>query len=559
MSTQFWIRTWAVSVFLMVVAPTMAFSDGTPAAEEWIDVEVVINVLDGADAKGIDEALAKANEAFKKAKVRLVNKATDPNAKADGDGSGALDRDERDKAREEGQKTLDKTTGAGKGVKIDIGSDVSEDDPNTNGLSIHRDPVILVEPDADSNIFGWTIAHELGHVFTLGYDLSDPNDIRRLMYGYTDRGTDLDPNEVDEIRKGAKKRGTSYFIVPSTLPGQGVAVPPGIEWSVKARGGILDDFSDVRIIDPRQRVKDQRDPTIQYADIREVTAFVDAPFDPSGCLEIDVQLGPAPAGKFSVQSSFDIQIAADPNDPIGVQVELQDWRVISVVWVDKRGPTTVPVDVIVQRNDEYVGNGKLPVFHDRSLEIHIPIEIVALQLTSAEPITVRVQSGHLDYRQGTAAPPIQLLDQTGPFICELERPCHCPGLTFYRSGPSQLGVHPVNVSGCGFIPGRNVELLLDEQRIGQTGVLDDGSFVCSNIPVTTKPGQVHSVIAREIEDSVRQGGATWAPGFFILDPSGPSGPKPVVPPQIDCTRTLVFDPSTGEVKIVVDCNTPATQ
>jgi len=554
MSTQSRIRTWTVSVFLAVVAPAMALGD-IPAAEEWIDVEVVINVLDGADAGNIDDALAKANEAFKKAKIRLVKKATDPNATADGDGSGGLDRGERDKAREEGQKALDKTTGAGKGVKVDIGSDISEDDPNTNGLAIHRNPVILVEPDADPNVLGRTIAHELSHVFTLDYDLYDPNDSGRLMYGYTDRGTDLDPNEVDEIRKGAKKRGTTYFIVPRTLPGQGVAVPPGLDWSVKAHGATLDDLSDIRIVDPRQRMVDPRDPTIQYADIREVVAFVDEPFSPSGCLQIDIQLGPAATGKFSVASSFDIEIATDPNDPLGnVRVDLQDWQVASAVWVGHGGPTTIPVDTIVQRNDEFIGNGKPPVFHDRSLEIHIPIEIVALQLTSAEPIIVRVQSGHLDYRQGFSAPPIQLLDQAGPFTCELERPCNCPGLTFYRSGPSQSGVHPVSVSGCGFVPERHIELLLDGKWIGRDRVRDDGSFVCSNVPVASKPGQVHSVIAREIEDGVSEGGATWAPGFFVLEPDDGSGPGPVVPPEPDCTQELVFDPRTGEFTIIVICD-----
>ena len=33
-----------------------------PAAEEWIDVEVVVNVLDGANAGNIDDAITKATD-----------------------------------------------------------------------------------------------------------------------------------------------------------------------------------------------------------------------------------------------------------------------------------------------------------------------------------------------------------------------------------------------------------------------------------------------------------------------------------------------------------------
>ena len=521
-----------VSLVLVGLLSAMLRAD-TPAAEEWIDVEVVVNILDGADAGNLDAALDKANEAFEKAKIRLVKKATDPNAKGDTDGSGGLDRVERDQARGSGQETLDSTTGAGKGVKIDIASDVNEDDPNTNGLSIHRNPVILVEPDADPNVLGWTIAHELGHVFTLDYDLYDPNFQHRLMYGYTDRGTGLEPNEVNEVRTGAKKRGRTYFRVPRVLPGQSVAVPPGLDWTVDAHGAILDDFSDVRIVDSHGTLRDRRDPSVQYADIREVIAFVDDPFDPGGCVQLDIQFGPAPTGVFPIDAFIDVVFERDPNDPIGdLQVSLQNGQVRDVVWVNEQGPTRVAADVIVRRNDEFVGAGKPPAFYDRSIEIHIPIELVPLQLTSAQPITVRVQAGHTDSRQGWSAPPIQLFDETGPFPLALERPCHCPGLTFYRSGPAQGHAHPVGVSGCGFLPERNVELLLDGQRMARTDVLDDGSFAF-NVLVATTPGQVHSAIAREVEDDVSQGGATWAPGFFILEPDEQTGPGPVSPPSTD--------------------------
>ena len=53
------------------------------ATEEWIDIEVVVNVLDGADANGVEDAIAKVNEILAPAKIRLVKKATNPNAFGD--------------------------------------------------------------------------------------------------------------------------------------------------------------------------------------------------------------------------------------------------------------------------------------------------------------------------------------------------------------------------------------------------------------------------------------------------------------------------------------------
>lgn len=563
-------RVWAVSVLLAGLLPVAVLRAQVidlkdVELEEWIDVQVVINVLDGVDPCDIDAALDKANRAFEQARIRLVKKATDPNATADADSSGGLSRQERNRAREQGQNTLNETVGAGKGVKIDIGSNIREESPNTTGLAIHRNPVILVKPHADPNVYGRTIAHELCHVFTLGYDLYDPNDRHRMMYGRRGGGTHLDPNEIERIRRSARKRGRAYWRVPLFLPkDERIPISAGLDWVPQAHGAILDGLHDVWIQDPLQVMGDviaPEDPTIQWADIREVVVFADDPFDPNGVVRIDIQLGPGSPGDWSVDSCFGVSFLAGPGELIGeVQVCLQDWAVHESVWLPRvPGDGPLPVDTVVHRNHKFVGMGEPPTFHNKSLEITIPTELVALQLVGDQSIRVRAGSQHRDWRRGLSAPPIQLSDQTDFFDFHFEPypSFDGPDLMFYRSDPTQLDVHLVGVSGWGFTPDGTVELLLDGAQVGRTDVLHDGAFAFSDIPVASRPDQVHSVIAREVDDHVNRGGAIWAPGFFILElpePDDRSDPDPEQPPLTDCRFSVVFDPLTGEVTVILDCD-----
>ena len=94
--------------------------------------KVGINILDGVNASNIDDTIIKAKEALNKAKIGLVKKATNPNAKGDTDGDGGLNRGERYKAAEERQKVLNKAIGACKGIKIDFADDV---DINNAGIT----------------------------------------------------------------------------------------------------------------------------------------------------------------------------------------------------------------------------------------------------------------------------------------------------------------------------------------------------------------------------------------------------------------------------------------
>ena len=114
-----------------------------------------------------------------------------------GNGDANLTDAEGYDALEEGKKELAKVFGAGKGIKITIAEDVWTEEPNTDGWSVHRNPVLFAETYADPNTMGNVTAHEFGHVFTLQHRENDANN---LMYPYTNSSrTVLDVNQTDEI------------------------------------------------------------------------------------------------------------------------------------------------------------------------------------------------------------------------------------------------------------------------------------------------------------------------------------------------------------------------
>jgi hypothetical protein len=490
-----------------------------PAAEEWIDVKVVVNVLDGADASKVDDAIKKANEALAKAKIRLVKSSTDPNAKGDTNGDGGLNRAERDKARENGQEALKKAVGAGKGIKIDIAGNCDANDAGAVGIAIHENPVIIVEPEADVNEFGKAIAHEIGHVLTLDYDKYNAVDVNSLMYGYTGSGTDLEVNEVNEIRKGARIRGTPYFIAPRVLSG-GVAVPDGINYSIDGFGAILDNFHDVLVNDPYHPITDPNDPNNQYADIGEITVFADEPFDPNSVFKTTIQLGRLPVGTWNVDSFFDITYRLESGQPLGrAHIARQDYRPQSSalwasIWYDANGlPTTETIVARGNIESEFRGNPHQAEPHNMTLHVEIPIELISLSLVSAQPIVVTCSSQHFDHRYFPDSTPVMLMDQTLPFKFGLSQPCHCPSLSFVLNKspavPDPNG--NVNIFGCGFepnIPGRLY--------------VESDSGVIANHPLTTSSdGRLTDAIGVSDSGWGRVGDAGWSRVSFQPSYEGP--------------------------------------
>lgn len=476
-----------------------------PAAEEWVDIPVVVNIIDATDANNVDTIIDRANDILKQAHIRLVVKKTNRNVNV-GNGDGDLTEAEGDGAQEDGQTELEGVSGAGKGIKITIADDVWTEEPNTTGWSVHRNPVIFVEPDTDPNARGRTAAHEVGHVFTLD-DTYDLNDINDLMYGYVGGGTNLDANDVNEIFTNAKKRGKAYFVMPRVLPGQSVAIPCGIDYSIDAHGAILDGFSDMIINDPYGIIIGPDCPCIQYADLREITLFCDEPFDLAGDTTLEIQLGGPRPVDWPADSFFDVFFSCHAEcPPFGLAwMDVPASQPPTAGWVQlPEGSEIALPPPMVHENERF--DGSTLIIDNHSLELTIPTELIAMNLVGAEPIIVNVNS-HTDDWQVPNPQPIMIDDSTGPFEFGLTQPCACPRLCF-----SALGM-----SGCGFTG--EVDIELDGGLVGSTTARADGTFMYPWDPTAPLEAGLHSVIAKELDDS-RPTGAAYAAGYFNYSPVG---------------------------------------
>jgi hypothetical protein len=151
---------------------------GAPVAQG-IQIPVIINIYPGGtvDRKAIDEA----NKILKQAGMKMVVVKTnwiDEDSGGDdqwgGDngggggtaGDGEFTRAERDAMREYGSDELNRLPNE-KGIKISFGETPSTSS-TTPGIAVHRDPTIIVRDRGNSQDTGQTIAHEIGHVMTLG-------------------------------------------------------------------------------------------------------------------------------------------------------------------------------------------------------------------------------------------------------------------------------------------------------------------------------------------------------------------------------------------------------
>ena len=215
-------------------------------AEESIEIDTVINITSQAGIGVIttqeaEEAVAKANEILKKAKIKLklvrVDGPTSQGAQGGNtDGNSSFDDEERKKAREEGGKELDGVVGAGKGIKITFGGTVKEGSA-TPGISVHHNRCAICENRPTSQLSGETIAHEVGHILTLcgTYPITattsanaaghaDDND--NFMAPSNRRtGTNVTTMQAEEMRKKATTLGTTVTQPAVSQPA--VVVPHG--------------------------------------------------------------------------------------------------------------------------------------------------------------------------------------------------------------------------------------------------------------------------------------------------------------------------------------------
>jgi len=529
-----------VASFILSVCGLINRAFAEPTGEEWIDIPVVINIIDASDSSNVEEAIKKANEVFKQAKIRLVPKKTN-NGVVVGNGDGSLTEAEGGDAQDDGEQELSDTIKGGKGIKLTVADDVWSEKPNTVGWAVHRNPVVFVEPDSDPNELGHTIAHEMTHALTVDYDIYDPNFIDRLMYGYTGSGTTLDPNEIIEIRKEARKRGTAYVVKPD-YPTSGI-IPSGVEYSLNTFGGVLDPKEDVLV-----EFGTLPPPQFPFSDLREITVFCPDPGQPGAQLLVEVQF----EGPFVVDSFFDVvyqlgmdvDTNADFNPDFQVMIQIQSLQLtgISPVQVDvhdlnEGNVMTIP-DAVLHDNLKYDGLPGPPILATSSLEIPIPLgffdpgsdpfippppwEWNVFAYTQIIDPGLGPQAAFIDDAQLQSGLDLSVgcCDSTLRFACP-----QCPpppvlnpdgGLPLPPPLPPLLpdGLNSpglVGILGCGFSPSGPVEVQVAGQPVQLVTPEPDGK-VQAWVDMTPYEGIV-PVIMREVNDS-GPAGAHHAIGYF---------------------------------------------
>ena len=164
-------RIASISLFPLVVWFASAH------CAEFTTVPIVINILKNS---GVTEAAAKkaveqASEALKQANIKLTVVKTNVLAANDGDdgsgggtaGDAVLTGAERAKVRETGGKEIE-TTENKKGLKITFAKTPQAESATNPGISVHRNPTVIVKELGNDAKNKQNIAHELAHALTLG-------------------------------------------------------------------------------------------------------------------------------------------------------------------------------------------------------------------------------------------------------------------------------------------------------------------------------------------------------------------------------------------------------
>ena len=510
-----------VLIYFTVFVSAQSSHAQAQATQEWVDIPVVVNIIDSSDSNNVDAAINKANDIFKQAHIRLIVKKTNKNVNA-GNNDADLTENEGDKAQENGQKELNNVLGAGKGIKLTFADDVWTQQPATNGWSIHRNPVVFVETD-DPNTMGNVTAHEIVHALTISGHSNDSND---LMYESTPRGTNIRPSDVNEIFPRAKKLGKPYFITPRVLPGRSVIIPAGADFGIDMFGAVLDESNDLNVYNPSGGTTNHENPSIQYANLQAVDIFSDEPFALNGNATIEFQLnGPLP--DIFVDTYYDMYfdtnlVQQGPEAMVGIHIFGQPDSLTTEAMLNDLVSNQFTMELpppIIRDNQKF--DGGTDTIANNSVEVTIPIEIVQLNLVSSEPIHVDCQSFAYDYSGGFSQQPLQLWDQTEFFQVSLTDTCPVPGITFTAPQvPEPMnppGANSIIISGCGFTGDVGIEL--DGLFEGIAAANEQGKFTHLTDPQWNLEHGVHSVIAKELDDTAPNG-ANHAIGFFLYCPDG---------------------------------------
>lgn len=160
-------------------------------------------------------------------------------------------------------------------------------------------------------------------------------------------------------------------------------------------------------------------------------------------------------------------------------------------------------------------DGKTPCPHDHSLEVQIPIEMIPLSLTSAQPITVTFNpTMTMDYRHGDSSP-IGLIDMVGPFEVRFSG-CQSPSVKLQQGD----GIYNI-IQGCSeFDPNDTLKYFIDADILDGIVKTDDLGCFTAKLPAITglSPG-LHRIDVISQNDS-ESTGAKSAAAFFSYCPQG---------------------------------------
>ncbi len=470
----------AILSIFAIASTAHAMQPRYPRTGEWADIPLIVNVLSGADSANVNAAVEAANEILAQAHIRLLPVATYQNVEI-GNANADLAETEGYSAQEQGQRELADVAGPGKGLKLIVAGDCWIEEPAATGWAVSRNPVVAVEVLAGPAVMGRAIAHQICHALALRSDYHDAANKNRLMYVASDGGTDLTNDEIAMVFSEALKRGSPYILNPRKLPDTlAVAIGGGMDPVLTSHGAVFDPVSDVNITDPLgPTAVEPTDPSVQYADVREVIMFHADPFDPESDVIIQAQLGSAPPD-WDYDSFFDIFLEIDPEsdaEDIGILANVPYSGEFSAVWHDYRTQQEIALPDPILHIEYRFGAAQGPFAAAATIEIRIGAELFGFDpldpgMVNGWPVLGVAKMETNDYLDGVDLP-LWIDDEIDFFEMVLHQPGSQNSAMFFRTDDG------VAVAASGFDPQSTVRAYLGDRLAGQNAadIVGDAKIV----------------------------------------------------------------------------------
>ena len=524
------------SKIFLTVALVVLFVSAIVWAE--VEIPVVVNVLSGVTfSQGDAEKMVEnMNKNLKPGGVKFVLKDVNDNVKI-GNGDGDLDIKERNEAREKGRGDLKEKCG-GKGIKIYICNLPNAADPSKVGWACHKDNVIFVKPNSDPNLTGDGASHEATHALTVKGHSTDQND---LMYGDINGGTNLRPEDINEIKARAPKVGTVITKTPSDSKTSGKAKNDGVQKNVRAVGRVLDNFEDAIVTAGDPYLFNPSDPNYRYIDIEHILLICDNPTAAGAVVNVEIFPGGMFPDFFYVDSFFDVYFepnkmsVPEPNSILQIHI----WRfspgplMAEAKMLNELGnpiATLTPPEII---RNEILDWESVPQLYNDVIECQVPLHLI---VSEPEPLISNINI-HSTSRlmEDERILGVQAIDETDNFSFDLENPAGpsirvTPAATFVAESSHW-------VFGSGFIPGETVTVMMTSEAdiqqfapVRDTVTADaDGNFRLVMSPEIAGGLETYSIVAVgevTVNNNIRS-----ALGFFTDYP---------LPPDLDNDKDVDF-------------------